>query len=279
MAEPAGLVAKSGIELLTAGTPNGHKVSVLLEELKEAYGKNYSVQSIDIFDNDKKTQKQPWYTSLNPNGRIPTIVDHDRGGFAVFETAAILSYLVRHYDPEHKFSFPINSDDYSVSEQWLAWNQGGLTPMQSQANLFLRFSPSPKDYPYPIQRYVGETERLYGVLDARLADRDYVAGAGRGRYSIADISLVGLANASRFSGIELKRQFPNVQAWLDRLLARPAVRRGLAVPDGPLKFSNEVLERALNGGDEDEGLRKMVEEGDRLVRDAKERFGYVYASP
>ncbi|KAK4233351.1 hypothetical protein C8A03DRAFT_19566 [Achaetomium macrosporum] len=87
MAEPAGLVAKSGIEFLSAGTPNGHKVSVLLEELKEAYGKDYSVQSINIFDNDKKTQKQPWYTALNPKGRIPTIVDHDRRGFAVFETA------------------------------------------------------------------------------------------------------------------------------------------------------------------------------------------------
>jgi glutathione S-transferase len=101
----------------------------LLEELKEAYGKDYSVQSINIFDNDEKTQKQPWYTALNPNGRIPTIVDHDRGGFAVFETAAILTYLVRHYDPEYKFSFPVDSDDYSVSEQWLAWNQGGLAPM------------------------------------------------------------------------------------------------------------------------------------------------------
>ncbi|KAK4237966.1 hypothetical protein C8A03DRAFT_44251 [Achaetomium macrosporum] len=246
MAEPTGLVAKSGIELWTAGTPNGHKVSVLLEELKEAYGMDYSVQSIDIFDNDKKTQKPPWYTALNPNGRIPTIVDHDRGGFAVFETAAILTYLARHYDPEHKFSFPVDSDDYS-----------------------------------PIQRYVGETERLYGVLDARLANRDYVAGAGRGRYSIADMNLVGLANASRFSGIELKRQFPNVQAWLEKLLARPAVRRGLAVPDGPLRFSNEVLERALNGEDREdrEGLRRMVEEGDRLVREAKKRFGYVYASP
>jgi hypothetical protein len=152
---------------------------------------------------------------------------------------------------------------------------------QSQANLFLRFSPSPEDLPYPIQRYVGETERLYGVLDARLANRDYVAGPNRGRYSIADMSLVGLVNASRFGGIDLRRQFPNVQAWLERLLARPAVRRGLAVPDGPLRFRNEVLERALNGEGGEEGLKiqRMVEEGDRLVREAKERFGYVYASP
>jgi hypothetical protein len=94
------------------------------------------------------------------------------------------------------------------------------------------------------------------------------------------MGLVGLANTSRFSGIDLARRFPNVHAWLDRLLARPAVRKGLAVPDGPMRFANEALERALDGdGEEKEGLRRMVEEGDRLVRDAKERFGYVYTSP
>jgi ATP-dependent RNA helicase DDX56/DBP9 len=77
----------------------------------------------------KNVQKQPWYTALNPNGRIPTVVDHDRGGFAVFEGIAILTYLTRHYDPEHKFSFPVESDDYSVAEQWIAWQHGGLGPM------------------------------------------------------------------------------------------------------------------------------------------------------
>ena len=108
------------------GTPNGVKASILLEELKEAYGKSYTFQAINI---SKNTQKEPWYTALSPNGRIPTIVDHDRNGFAVFETLAILTYLARHYDPEHKFSFPADSDDYSVAEQWLAWGQGGLGPM------------------------------------------------------------------------------------------------------------------------------------------------------
>jgi glutathione S-transferase len=145
MAEPTGLIAKSGIELLTfgkdilteprlashtdlgvSGTPNGHKVSILLEELKEAYGKEYTVQSIHI---GKNTQKEPWYTKLNPNGRIPTIIDHDRNGFAVFEGLAILTYLTRHYDPEHKFSFPVDSDDYSVAEQWISWQHGGVGPM------------------------------------------------------------------------------------------------------------------------------------------------------
>lgn len=119
------------------------------------------------------------------------------------------------------------------------------------------------------------------MLNARLADRDYIAGAGRGRYSIADISLVTVVNVSRFGSIDLRRQFPNLQAWVDRILARPAVRKGLAVPSGLMKVVNEALEEAVNGGDgeEAEGLRKVVEGGDRLVREAKEKFGYVYSSP
>lgn len=112
--------------LQPAGTPNGYKASVLLEELREAYGKPYTLQAIHI---GKNTQKEPWYTDLNPNGRIPTIVDHDRGGFAVFEGIAILNYLARHYDPDHLFSFPVDSDDYSVAEQWMGWQHGGLGPM------------------------------------------------------------------------------------------------------------------------------------------------------
>ena len=97
-----------------------------MEELKDAYGKDYTWQKIDI---SKNTQKEAWFTKLNPNGRIPVIVDHDRNEFAVFEGLPILTYLTRHYDPEHKFSFPVDSDDYSVAEQWMAWQHGGLGPM------------------------------------------------------------------------------------------------------------------------------------------------------
>jgi len=275
MAEPTGLIAKSGIELLTFGTPNGVKASIILEELKEAYGKDYTYQSIHI---GKNTQKEPWYTALNPNGRIPTIVDHDRNGFAVFEGLAILTYLTRHYDPEHKFSFPVDSDDYSVAEQWISWQHGGLGPMQGQAGHFLRAAP--EKIAWAIQRYVGESERLYGILDARLADRDYVAGPGRGRYSIADISLVGWANASLGSTIDLKAQFPNVRAWLDRLLARPAVQKGFTVPSGQ-EWSNSVsrYERALGGEAGLEDTKKSLEELKKLVADAKEKYGYKYASP
>jgi hypothetical protein len=140
---------------------------------------------------------------------------------------------------------------------------------QGQANHFLRAAA--EKIPYPIQRYVGETERLYGILDARLADRDYVAGPGRGKYSIADISLVGWVNISTFSGLDVAGQFPHVKAWLDRLVARPAVKRGLEIPGGPSRVSNGALEG--------EGGKEKVEEGRRLVAEAKEKYGYKYASP
>jgi glutathione S-transferase len=154
MGEPTGLKATKGIELLTfsktqftfalcqskfarfdfsvtlpdnsADTPNGFKASILLEELKEAYGLEYTWQSINI---NKDTQKEPWYTALCPNGRIPCIVDHDRGGFPVFEGLAILGYLTRHYDTEKRFSFDINDDQYTICEEWMAWQHGGVGPM------------------------------------------------------------------------------------------------------------------------------------------------------
>lgn len=267
MSEPTGLVAKSGIELLTFGTPNGYKISILLEELKEAYGKEYTWQSVNIM---KNTQKEPWFVAVGANGRIPAIVDHDRGGFAVFEGLAILGYLTRRYDPEHKFSFPVDSNEYDEAETWMAWQHGGLGPMQGQANHFLRFTK--EKIPYAIQRYVGETERLYGVLDARLEGREYVVGS---KFSIADINLLGWVNASAFLGLDLKTQFPNVQAWLARCLARPAVQKGFAVPfASPL--ANDAIEKTIASDPE---KKKEAEELAALVQEAKEKYGYKYASP
>ncbi|KAI2628800.1 glutathione S-transferase [Hypoxylon sp. NC1633] len=270
MAEPTGLIAKSGIELLTFSTPNGYKASILLEELKAAYGKDYTFQSIHI---GKNTQKQPWYTALSPNGRIPVIVDHDRGDFAVFEGLSILGYLTRHYDPEHKFSFPVDSDDYSVSEQWISWQHGGLGPMQGQANHFLLFAK--EKIAYGAQRYVGETERLYGVLDKRLEGRDYVAGPGKGKYSIADISLLGWVNGVVMIGIDLGKQFPNVQAWFDRCSERPAVQKGFAIPfESPFGNKDVLKARA-----EDPEKKKAAEETLKFLNDSKEKYGYKYSSP
>lgn len=129
MAEPTGPIAKEGIELFTAGTPNGYKASILLEELKEAYGDrapSVTYQKINIM---KNTQKEPWFTAICPNGRIPALLDHDRSDFAVFEGLAILTYLTKHYDPGNKLSFAYDSDDYSVAEQWMSWQHGGVGPM------------------------------------------------------------------------------------------------------------------------------------------------------
>lgn len=179
---PSGLIATKGLEVLTFGTPNGHKSTIMLEELKAAYGKEYVFQSIPIGEN---IQKEPWFTALGPNGRIPVLVDHDvkgedgKGPLAVMEGAAILSYLTRHYDPEGKFWFK-EDPELSLCEQWVAWQHGGLGPMQGQANHFYRLAK--ERIQYPTQRYVGETERLFGVLDKRLEGRDWLVG---GKYSIA----------------------------------------------------------------------------------------------
>ncbi|KAI1078060.1 glutathione S-transferase [Whalleya microplaca] len=269
MSEPTGLIAKSGIELLTFGTPNGYKISILLEELKAAYGTEYTWQSINIL---KNTQKEPWFTAVCPNGRIPAIVDHDRGGLAVFEGLAILGYLTRTYDPEHRFSFAVDTDEYTVAETWLAWQHGGLGPMQGQANHFFRFAR--ERVPYAVQRYVGESERLYGVLNTRLEGRDFVAGDGRGRFSIVDINLLGWVNVAEFSGIELK-QFPNVQAWLDRCLERPAVRKGFAVPNES-QLANAAV---LKARETDPEKKKAAEESLAFLNESKEKYGYKYASP
>ncbi|KAI0407219.1 glutathione S-transferase II [Xylaria palmicola] len=218
----------------------------------------------------KNTQKEPWFVAAGANGRIPAIVDHDRNGFAVFEGLAILGYLTRRYDPEHKFSFPVDSNEYDEAETWMAWQHGGLGPMQGQANHFLRFAK--EKIPYGIQRYIGETERLYGVLDARLADREYVVG---GKFSIADINLVGWVNGAVLSGIDIEGRFPNVHKWLERCLARPGVQRGFAIPS-PASYSNAALKAAVEADPE---KKKQSEETAALIRDAKEKYGYKYASP
>lgn len=129
-AEPTGPIATDGLELFTLGTPNGYKASIALEELREAYGDKLPAVTYQTINIMKNTQKEPWFTAICPNGRIPALLDHDRaGGFAVFEGLAILSYLAKHYDPDHVISFPYDSDDYSVAEQWMAWQHGGLGPM------------------------------------------------------------------------------------------------------------------------------------------------------
>lgn len=215
--------------LYTAGTPNGRKVSVFLEELKAIYGSklDYDVEKIDISSN---IQKEPWFIKLNPNGRIPVLVDRQREDFVVFETAAILLYLEQHYDPERKFGFdPVKQpNEYSEMLQWIFWAHGGVGPMQGQSNHFNRFAP--EDIPYAKKRYIDETKRLYGVIEIRLSDRDYLAGAGRGTYSAADINVFPWIRIHQFAGIESIDEWPNLKAWVERIEARRPVQAGVAVP-------------------------------------------------
>lgn len=177
--------ATKPLVLYTAGTPNGYQTTIFLEELK-AVNPNVDYDTVKI-DISKNVQKEPWFLKLNPNGRIPTLVDRSRGDFAVFETAAINLYLAQQYDKEFQFWFnPLeDSNDYSEMLQWIFFAHGGVGPMQGQSNHFNRYAP--ESIPYAKKRYFEETKRLYGVLQLRLADRDWLAGPGRGKYSLADI--------------------------------------------------------------------------------------------
>jgi glutathione S-transferase len=201
----------------------------MLEELKAAYGNvvDYEVEKIDISTN---RQKEPWFIALNPNGRIPVVVDrtHKPDPFTVFESAAILLYLVRKYDTESRFTFPVGSDDESVMLQWIFFAHGGVGPMQGQAHHFRHYAP--EDIPYGKKRYTDEVARLYNVLNIRLEGRDYLAGPGRGKLSVADINAVPWVRLYKYAGIETLDAFPNTKAWLERILERPGVKAGLVVP-------------------------------------------------
>ncbi|KDQ10246.1 hypothetical protein BOTBODRAFT_178280 [Botryobasidium botryosum FD-172 SS1] len=227
-----------GLHLYTAGTPNGHKVSIYLEELKAAYGIDYTFQSISF---QKLEQKEPWFLEINPNGRIPALVDHNRGGFKVFESAAILLYLAEHYDKERKFTFDPVSDDYSEALQWIFFAHGGVGPMQGQAGHFIHFAP--EKIPYGIKRYQDETKRLYSVLDTRLAGREWLAGPGKGKYSIADINVWPWVKSYTLIGLETLDEFPNLSAWVERIKARPSVQEGLDVPTPAPKTKEETEAR------------------------------------
>lgn len=144
---------------------------------------------------------------------------------------------------------------------------------QGQANHFIRFAK--EKIPYGIQRYVGEAERLYGILDARLKDRDFVVGPGRGKFSIADISILGWANIAVFSGIDIPTMFPNVVAWLDRCLARPGTKRGFAVPQES-SFAHAAFLKKIA---EDPEAKQKADETKKLLDDAKAQYNYKYASP
>jgi len=204
------------IALYTWSTPNGYKVSIALEEL----GLPYEVHPIDITQNE---QFDPEFLKISPNNKIPAIIDPDGPGgepFALFESGAILLYLAR----KTGRLMPESPRAYWTAVQWLMWQMGGFGPMLGQAHHFLRFAP--EDVPYAKERYRNETRRLYGVLDKRLGEAEWLAGD---EYSMADIATFPWAARHEWQEIDLD-DFPNVKRWFDSIASRPAVQRGRTIP-------------------------------------------------
>ncbi|KAK3666168.1 Glutathione S-transferase 2 [Elasticomyces elasticus] len=209
----------------TSGTPNGQKISCTLEEL----GVNYETHNVHIAKNE---QKEDWYLEINPNGRIPAIVDKSSDKpQRVFEGAAIQLYLCAKYDTDHRISFAYDTPEYWEMLSWLTWMQSGIGPMQGQANHFYRYAPTKIDY--AITRYQTETKRLYQVLNDRLKTQQdagarlWLAG---GKYTIADLCCFSRVNWAEWAGVETK-PFPELQRWLETIQQRPAVQRGVDVPE------------------------------------------------
>lgn len=205
------------IDLYTSTTPNGRKVSIMLEEVELPY----NVTHLKL---GKMEQKEDWYMKLNPNGRIPTIVDHENDDFAVFESGAILIYLA---EKTGKF-IPSDVKGRSVVIQWLMFQKAGIGPMQGQANVFYRYTD--EKIQYAIDRYQKETRRLYEVLNTRLKDNEYLAGQ---EYSIADISTYPWIHVHEWAGIEL-HDLDHLIRWKEAVGERPAVKRGMDVPRPPV---------------------------------------------
>ena len=200
------------IDLYTAATPNGWKASITLEELEFPY----EVHAIDLSSGE---QKKPWFTAINPNGRIPAIVDRGNGDFAVFESGAIMIYLAE----KAGRLLPTDEKGRSRVMQWLMFQMGGLGPMMGQANVFNRYFP--EKIPAAIDRYLRESRRLLEVLDGHLADNEYLAGD----YSIADIANWSWAHIHDWPGVDVE-DLDHLQRWMDAVGARPAVQRGRAIP-------------------------------------------------
>lgn len=206
--------ASSPITLYYWPTPNGWKVTIMLEEL----GAPYQVEYVNISAGE---QFRPEFLAISPNNRMPAIVDADGPGgkpISVFESGAILQYLGR------KFArfYPAEERARVAVEEWLFWQVGGLGPMAGQAHHFRNYAP--EKIAYGIDRYTNEVNRLYGVMDKRLKDHEFLAG----EYSIADMACVGWVKPWKNQGQEID-DFPNLKRWFETIIARPAVQRALAI--------------------------------------------------
>ncbi|KAI0481291.1 glutathione S-transferase [Xylariaceae sp. FL0804] len=229
---------QSALHLYTAASPNGIKVSILLEELELPY----QVTEIDI---ENHVQKEPWFLDINPNGRIPALTDTRSDGepIKIFESGAIMQYLCERYDGEHKVSYPRGNRKHDEVNSWLHWQMAGLGPMLG------RVPPTgfaPVKIEYAISRYRNECRRLYQILDKQLQSSapGYLVGE---HCTIADIACWPWIAASRWCGID-RSEFAALNAWVARMLARPGVERGRHVPSRHVhlileEWPEEKLER------------------------------------
>jgi GST-like protein len=217
------------IDLYYWPTPNGWKISIALEEM----GLPYNVIPVNISAGD---QFKPEFLAFSPNNRMPAIIDPDGPDgkpISVFESGAILQYLGR----KTGLFYPSDERGRVNVEQWLMWQMGGFGPMLGQNHHFNHYAP--EKIPYAMERYTKETNRLYGVLNTQLGKHAFVAGD----YSIADMAMVGWAKLWERQGQNIA-DFPHVKRWLDTLLARPAVQRGLAVA-GELRNTSNMQDPAV----------------------------------
>ena len=202
------------IDLYTWHTPNGRKVSIMLEEI----GIPYNVFSINIA---KDEQFQPHFLKISPNNRIPAIIDKDNNDYSLFESGAILMYLAEKSGKLLNFS---DKDEYYRTIEWLMWQMGGVGPMFGQVHHFVKYNKGKSEYSE--QRYSKEAKRLYGVMDKKLEQNQYIAGKS---YSIADISIWPWTARFDWQEIDLN-EFPNVTRWYKEMADRPTVQKGWLVP-------------------------------------------------
>ncbi|KAF2501281.1 glutathione S-transferas-like protein [Lophium mytilinum] len=225
---PADVKNAKGLHLITQNTPNGQKVQIFLEELADVYGTEWTTTLINISTNE---QKKDWFLRLNPNGRIPVIVDNTQSPpFPVMETSAELLYLLK-FDKDHRFGF---TDELEQSEllQWLFFWHGSGAPYQGNLGFFRRAQEQSE---FAINRFRKETYRVFGVLELQLSGKytgqpkEFLAGKGAGKYTVADIGTwawVKLWQGSGYTEEEFK-EFPHLLKWIERIAGRSAVQRGI----------------------------------------------------
>ena len=208
------------IDLYTWTTPNGRKVSILLEEL----GVPYEVHSIDL-SKDEQFSKE--FSKISPNNKIPAIVDRETG-VEMMETGAIMLYLSNKYG-----KFQCEGAEYWQMVEWLMWQMAGFGPMLGQVHHFVKYNKGKSEYSE--KRYYNEAKRLYNVLEKQLEGRDFIAGEGKGSYSIADMSCWPWVSRFEWQEIDLNL-YPNIKDWYIRISNRPAVQKGYLIP----KFVTEI---------------------------------------